>query len=218
MTLRAAIFDMDGLLVDSEPLWRRAEVEVFRTVGLELTEAMCEDTTGLRIDEVVAHWHAQSPWSGAGVEDVAGRIVERVIGLVSSEGRALPGAREAVERCGAAGLRLALASSSPARLIAATLEHLGLTERFEVLASAELERFGKPHPAVFLAASDALGIEPSSCVVFEDSVNGVLAAKAARMRCVVVPDPSQASDRRFGIADRVLPSLEAFDVALLAEL
>ena len=179
---------------------------------------MCEATTGLRIDEVVAHWHAKMPWEGVGIHDVANRIVDRMIERVGEGGVAMPGAAEAVERCRDAGLRLAVASSSPARLIDATLARLGLGERFEVVVSAEQERFGKPHPAVFLTAADALGVAPTACLVLEDSLNGVLAAKAARTTCVAVPAASDRDDPRFAIADRVLRSLDELDAALLATL
>jgi sugar-phosphatase len=216
--LRAAIFDMDGLLIDSEPLWRRTEVEVFATVGLTLTEAQCEATTGLRIDEVVAHWHARAPWTGTSCEAVVDGIVDRMVARVATEARALPGVAMAVEACAQAGLRLAVASSSPSRLIDATLRGLGIADRFELTVSAERERFGKPHPAVFLTTADALAVRPTECLVLEDSLNGVLAAKAARMTCVAVPSPTDRADPRFAIADRVLGSLTEVDAALLASL
>lgn len=200
----AVIFDMDGLLIDSEPHWREAEIEIFATVGVTLTDAMCRETTGLRIDEVVAHHHAREPWGGPSVRELAARIVERMIERVRASGDALPGAIEAVEACAARGLPLALASSSPRRLIDATLAHLGLEGRFGVIESAEDDRYGKPHPAVYLRTAEGLGVGPVRCLVFEDSLNGVIAAKAARMRCVAVPD---APDPRFAIADLVLGSL-----------
>ncbi len=202
--MRAAIFDMDGLLIDSEPLWRKAEVEVFGTVGLSLTEAECEATTGLRIDEVVAFRHAQRPWDDPPEPAIVARIVDRVIELVSARGMPLPGVEHAIARCRADGLRLALASSSPRRLIDATLARLGLANTFEVIASAEDDRLGKPHPAVFLRCAEMLGVPPTACLVLEDSLNGVIAAKAARMTCVAVPEKP---DPRFAIADRVLGSL-----------
>lgn len=210
-TFDGAIFDMDGLLIDSEPLWRRAEVEVFASVGVHLTEAMCEATTGLRIDEVVAHWRARRPWEGETIEAVAARIVERMIALVGEVGEAMPGAHAAVDACARAGLALALASSSPDRLIDATLDRLDLADRFAVRRSAQHETHGKPHPAVFLRAAGELGLPPTRCLVFEDSLNGVIAAKAARMTCVAVPE---VDDPRFCIADRVLRSLEEVESVL----
>src|SRR5687768_9803665 len=97
--LRAAIFDLDGLLIDSEPLWRRAEVELFATVGVRLTEAECEETTGLRIDEVVAYRHRQKPWAEPAVHDLASRIVDRMLVLVRSDAHPKEGGSEAIERC-----------------------------------------------------------------------------------------------------------------------
>lgn len=216
--LRAAIFDMDGLLVDSEPTWRRTEVEVLGSVGLALTESMCEATTGLRIDEVVRHWYARAPWEGPSCEEVAARIVDRMVEHARERGAPLPGAADAVEACARAGLRLAVASSSPERLVAATLERLALADRFEVVVSAERERLGKPHPAVFLTAAERLGVAPTECVIFEDSLNGVLAAKAARAACVAVPSARDRGDPRFSIADRVVASSAEIDEALLASL
>lgn len=205
--MRAAIFDMDGLLIDSEPLWRKAEVEVFATVGLRLTEEECEETTGLRIDEVVAYRHGQQPWDDPPRHAIVERIVDRLIELVTERGAPLPGVDHAIARCRADGLRLALASSSPRRIIDATLARLGLADAFEVIASAEDDRYGKPHPAVFLRCAEMLGVRPTECLVLEDSLNGVIAAKAARMTCVAVPEKP---DPRFAIADRVLDSLQSF--------
>jgi beta-phosphoglucomutase-like phosphatase (HAD superfamily) len=211
---QAAIFDLDGLLIDSEPLWRRAEVEIFATVGLVLTDADCEVTTGLRIDEVVAFQHGVRPWHPPRLDEVAARIVDRVIELIETVGVAKPFGAHAVALCEREGLQLALASSSPERLIHAALRRLGLTGRFGLVQSAQHERWGKPHPAVFLTTAERLGVPPVACVVLEDSLNGVIAAKAARMRCLAVPE---RPDPRFVLADRVLPSLQALDRAALVE-
>lgn len=211
--LRAAIFDLDGLLVDSEPLWRRAEIEHFASVGVHLTDAECAETTGLRIDEVVALRHRERPWDSPSVEVVTARIVDLMVDLLAVHAPAKPGAEHATSVCAGAGLRLAVASSSPLRLIEAALAGLGLRDRFELVVSAEREPYGKPHPGVFLRAAEKLGVPPSGCVVLEDSLHGVVAAKAARMACVAVPE---RADPRFALADVVLPSLEALEVPVLA--
>lgn len=216
MMLRAAIFDMDGLIVDSEPLWRRTEVEVFGEVGLVLTEAMCESTTGLRIDEVAHHWFARAPWKGPTPHELAERVVDRM--LERMDAAPLPGVERAIDACAEVGLRLAVASSSPARLIDATLKRLGLLEHFEHVVSAEHERFGKPHPAVVLTTAERLGVAATECLVLEDSLNGVLAAKSARASCVAVPAKTDRADPRFAIADRILSSLEELDAPLIREI
>jgi len=138
------------------------------------------------------------------VPTLAARIVDRMVARVREVGAPLPGALEAVEAAAAQGLPLAVASSSPRRLIDATLARLGLSERFAAITSAEDDRYGKPHPAVYLRAAEALGVAPPRCLVFEDSLNGVIAAKAARMRCVAVPEEPAPG---FAIADLTLTSL-----------
>src|SRR5690606_39654831 len=98
--------------------------------------------------------------------------------------------------------------SSPARMIHSLVEHFGLGAYFDLICSADEVRYGKPHPDVFLLAAERLGADPLDCLVFEDSVNGMVAAKAARMTVAVVPDFRQAGDPRFALADLKLTSLE----------
>ncbi len=213
--LRAALFDLDGLLVDSEPLWRRAEVELFATVGLTMTDAECEETTGLRIDEVVRQRYRERPWDAPSVEVVTARIVDRTIALIRAEASPKPGVRRAIDLSAELGLRRLVVSSSPTRLIEAALERLDVRDRFEAIVSAEHEPYGKPHPGVFLRAAASIDVAPHECLVLEDSLNGVIASKAARMTCIAVPE---RPDPRFAIADLVVPSLEALELPTLASL
>jgi mannitol-1-/sugar-/sorbitol-6-/2-deoxyglucose-6-phosphatase len=221
---RPIIFDMDGLLIDSEPLWVRAEIEVFARVGLRLTAADCARTKGLRIDDVVAYWHAQTPRGfaaerGTGpsvsLAAVETSLIDRVAELVGTEGRALPGALGAVRLAREHGHPIALASSSPTRIIRAALDRLGLSSAFDVVRSAESETHGKPHPAIFLRTAESLAVPPPACLVLEDSLTGVIAAKAARMTCLAVPEGHPNHDPRFVLADVVLGSLDALSAAHL---
>ena len=153
---------MDGLLIDSEPLWQDAEVEIFGEVGLHLTREQAAETKGIRIDEVVAFRFAQQPWAGATVAEVTARIVERMVALVRERGEALPGVHEALSGARLHVGQVGLATSSPRSLIDATLERLGIREAFEAIASAEDEPYGKPHPAVYLTLAAKLGVPPTS--------------------------------------------------------
>jgi len=211
--LQACIFDMDGVLLDSEPFWRQAEIEVFASVGLDLTEQDCMETMGIRIDEVVAYRHAQKPWDSPSQHQVAERIVDRVIELVRQRARPLDGVAEALAWFRERRIPLALASSSSLRLIRASLEALGLAEAFPIQHSAEHEELGKPHPAVYLATARRLGLPPSACLAVEDSLNGVVSARAARMSVVAIPEPAVAGDPRFVLADERLASLHDLPAA-----
>ena len=95
--MRAAIFDMDGLLIDSEPLWKRAEQEVFSELGVHLTDDDCEQTLGYRTDMVVAHWYRRFPWESPPQQSVANDINAKVEELISLHGEAMPGAIRTIE-------------------------------------------------------------------------------------------------------------------------
>ncbi|MEW6753666.1 MAG: hexitol phosphatase HxpB [Candidatus Latescibacterota bacterium] len=213
--LAAAIFDMDGLLVDSEPLWRRAEQAIFPRLGIALTDEMCMQTMGTRVDEVVRHWYQQHPWEGPSCQQVAAEIVAAVVALVQAEGRPMEGVAQVLDLCRQRGLRTGVASSSDMCLIDAVLDRCGIRSCFEVVHSAEHEPYGKPHPGVFLTTAERLGVTPTACLVFEDSFAGLIAAKAARMAVVAVPAPQDYEQTRFDIADLKLRSLAEFDAACL---
>ena len=199
---------MDGVLIDSEPLWHRAEVEVLGGLGVPITPADCARTTGLRIDEVVAWWWDQHPWSGEAPQAVARRIVARMISLVEAKGQPKRGAAEALRFVAARGVRLALASSSDQVLIDSILNHLNLKYLFELTLSAEHEPQGKPHPGVYLSALSRLGLGANDALAVEDSANGLRAAAAAGLAVLAVPDQTVAPDA-LALAVDVLPDLEA---------
>ena len=216
--VEAIIFDLDGLLIDSEPLWRQAEIEVFGRLGLHLTEQDVRQTMGLRIDDAVRHWFDRFPWEGPSPVAVERAVTARVAELVTERGEPMPGALEAVELCGRLALPVAVCSGSYAVVIAAALRRLDLESSVAVWHSAEWEPLGKPHPGAYLSTAAKLGVDPTGCLAVEDSFNGAISAKAARMRVVAVPEPSAASSGRWGFCDAVLGSLEGFDEALLRSL
>jgi mannitol-1-/sugar-/sorbitol-6-/2-deoxyglucose-6-phosphatase len=213
--MKAAIFDMDGLIIDSEPLWRLAEREIFGRVGLVLTDDDCRITTGLRSDEVVRYWFERRPWSGASPTEVHENLDARVTEFIADRGRAMPGVRCAIGLLRDAGLRLALASSSSQNLIRVVLETLGLDDVFEITCSGVDEERGKPDPAVYLTTVGRLGVNARECVAFEDSTAGVQAAHAAGCRVIAVPAAADHDDPRFDLADLKLRSLEYFDLRLI---
>lgn len=214
----AVIFDMDGVLIDSEPLWRRAETRVLNAVGVPMVEEDGFLTMGLRTDEVIEFWYARHPWQDVPKKEVEGRLVQGVIDLILSEGQGIPGSREAILALRERGIPVGLASSSASDIISAVLRRLDLADLFVVTQSAEHEPYGKPHPAVYIECARRMGIAPERCLAIEDSPNGVLAAKSARMRCIAVPEHAIADDRRFCIADLKLGSLAEWDVDRLPDL
>jgi sugar-phosphatase len=210
----ASVFDMDGLLIDSERLWQVAEVEILGALGVPIDPHACRETKGMFVNEVTAYWHGRFPWRGPSTDQVAVQVVDRVCELVLERGVLLPGVHDAIALCRRHGLELAIASSSEYRLIDLVLSHFGLADEFAAVHSAEDEPFGKPHPGVYLGAAAKLGADPTRCLAWEDAGLGVLAAKAARMVCVAVPEASERSRPAFAIADAVLGSLAEADEPL----
>ncbi|MEM1136383.1 MAG: hexitol phosphatase HxpB [Bacteroidota bacterium] len=218
MGVKAVIFDMDGLLIDSEPLWRSAEIKVFAEVGLHLTPETCKQTMGLRIDEVVAHWYAKSPWENTSLEDVKDAIFSEFMKEVEAVAKPMEGVLTTLTFFRQKGLKIGLASSSPMILIKKIVEHLNITSFFEVLHSAEDETYGKPHPAVYIATAKDLDVNPQDCIAFEDSFTGMIAALAARMKTIVVPEPENFNQAKFQAAHLKLHSLSQFNETLFEQL
>lgn len=215
--IEAVVFDMDGVLVDSEPMWRAVEREVFAGVGIELTDEDLYPTMGVRIADVVERWYRRHPWPEPSRAQVAETIVDGVARTVRERGALLEGARDAVDHARSLGLGVALASSSPMALIRAVLSLDGLAARFDVVVSGEDEELGKPDPAVFLSAARRLEVPPDRCLAVEDSINGVRAAKAAGMLCVAVPAVGGDADIEIE-ADLVLGSIGELDARVWARL
>lgn len=233
VAVEAVVLDMDGLLIDTEPVWRVASAAVFAGFGIVLSEQDLLDSTGQPVEELIPVWRRRSPSpdggqgapaAGAGLagarlsdDEVADLIVDQVVAHVKAEGEPMPGVTAAIARFRRHGLRLAIASSSPRRLIDAVCGRLGL-DGIEVRCSAMDEARGKPAPDVYLTAARKLGVAAAACLALEDSPNGVASAKAAGMRCVAIPDPLLAGHPRYGEADLVLRSLTDLDDAALRRL
>lgn len=167
-------------------------------------------TMGIRIAEIVHMYHARYGWEGPTPVEVTEAIEAHVVQHVRTEGEAKPGVYASVEAVRAAGLPIAIASSSSERLIAAVVERLNLGTYVQVACSGDNEPEGKPHPGVYLTTARRLDVVPHRCLALEDSPNGVLSATAAGMACVAVPDPHLRADPRFRRADVILDTLIDF--------
>ena len=220
--VEAVVLDMDGLLIDTEPVWRAAQSAVFAGIGIALRESDLLDSTGQPVEELIPVWRQRSPRPDLAStelsdDEIADRIIDQVIGYVKARGQPMPGVAAAIALFDRFGLRLAIASSSPLRLIDAVCDRLGLA-RITVRCSARQEARGKPAPDVYLTAARRLGVAAAACLALEDSPNGIASARSAGMRCVAVPDPLLADDPRYREADLILPSLTGLDEAALRRL
>lgn len=210
MDLTTVIFDMDGLLIDSEPLWSEAATEVFAYYGKKMTAADFAATTGLRTSEFVSWWLRDYKFDNTELEKIGEKIVELVNKKIQLQGRAMPGAEYILDFFHHRGYKIGLATSSPMTVADTVINLLQIENYIQAKTSAEKLQYGKPHPQVYLDCADALQSSPLECICFEDSVNGMIAAKAARMKCVVVPTYNQQKDEKWSVADLKISSLKNF--------
>ena len=210
--INTVIFDMDGLLLDTEPLWGKSMLQVAEKHKIPITSQKFKETTGLRIYEVTDHWAIHYPWQGKSSKEVADEILDEIIASSKSHATVMKGVERTLQLLRKHKFKIGLASSSPARMIHELVDHFGITHYFDVITSADVVDLGKPHPAVFLHCANELGSKPNQCLVLEDSVNGMIAGKAARMKVIAIPDEMHFDDPRFSIADLKLRSMEDLDM------
>lgn len=188
LQVKAVIFDMDGLIIDSEPLWRKAEINAFKEIGFHFTDEMCASTMGMRIDQVVAYWWNKLQWTSLSQSDLIENIINRMVHQINTVGEAMPGLEFAIDLLKKNNIPTAIASSSSFLLIETVVNKLKLKQHFDVIHSAENEQKGKPDPAVFLSTAKLLDVNPENCLVLEDSKAGMEAGLNAKMRTVVIPE------------------------------
>jgi mannitol-1-/sugar-/sorbitol-6-/2-deoxyglucose-6-phosphatase len=198
---KAVIFDMDGVLINSEPLWRRAMIKGFTAAGIDFTEEDCRKTTGRRINEVVDYWLNHHKLGQINAVSLERGIIEELLMLIDKEGEAIEGITEILTLCESRKFASGLATSSSNELVKAVLKKLNLSSYFKAITSAEFLKYGKPHPEVFLTCAELLNVLPFNCLVIEDSINGVIAAKAAQMKVIAVPDAEHLQLNGFHVAD-----------------
>ncbi len=197
----AVIFDMDGVLIDSEPLWKIAMEEVFKSVGCPLTRQDFQKTVGLRLDEVIEYWYEHTGWLHKTPKEVESAIVQKMIELLKANGTPLKGVIETLDYLKTNGKKIGLATSSYSVLIDTVLDVLEIRNYFDFTHSAEDETHGKPHPAVYLTVANKLNTQPKNCLVIEDSLNGIISGKAARMKVVCIPEKTHTPEPKLSLAD-----------------
>jgi len=204
----AVIFDMDGVLIDSEPLWKIAMEKVFSELGCTLSKKDFQKTVGLRIDEVISYWNKDQKLGISNEKKVEDDIINRMIKLVRENPVPLTGVLDTLVFLKKNKLKIGLATSSPNSLLRAVLDGLKIDQYFDVAHSAEFEEFGKPHPAVYINTAKRMNVIPEKCLVIEDSLNGIVSGKAAKMKVVCIPEKTHVKDPRLNVADFMFEDME----------
>ena len=187
--LSCVIFDMDGVISDSEPLHHIAERKLLEPFGVDLTQDELQSFTGMGTTDMLQHFLDTYQLS-ASLEDLTEQLTENLFQVFSEQVQPIPHAISLIQLLHAEGIPLAIGSSSSPQLINLVLDKLELPSCFKVVVSGHEVMRSKPHPDLFLEIADRLQVSPKDCVVIEDSKNGVLAAKAAGMVCVGFESPN----------------------------
>jgi mannitol-1-/sugar-/sorbitol-6-/2-deoxyglucose-6-phosphatase len=210
---KAVIFDMDGVIVDSERLWKQAEKEVFSSLGVVVTEEHSKLTESMTTSEVTAFWFSKFPWQHKSLELVEQSVVSKVIELIDTEECTINGVREFIEGLKIKKYKIGLATNSPHKIIPAVLQKLDIIHLFDTVSSAEFEEKGKPDPAIYLTTAHKLNVSANNCIAIEDTYSGMLAAKNAGMTVVAFTNGRKNSS--FGIEDYTIDHFGEVDIDIL---
>jgi HAD superfamily hydrolase (TIGR01509 family) len=214
MPIEAVIFDMDGVLVDSEVYWLRARQEFARDIGKTWTDEDQHLTMGRNTIEW-AHVMQERLHLDMPLDDIMAEIIRRVLAQYEAQMPLRPGALEAVYLA-AKHYRVGLASGSPTVIIKRVMELTALDKVLEVIVFGDDVPNGKPAPDIYLKTAQLLGIPPQNCVGIEDSGNGIRSLHAAGMKIIAAPSPSfPLKDELLQLADRVIVSMEEITFDLL---
>ena len=215
--IEAVIFDMDGILVDSEPVWNEARKQLASRLGKTWTSKDHEAVMGVSTAEWVEYMLKRLNPEMA-PREIEEEIVKRMVALYQKKIPFMPHAVQTVNLAKSL-YPIGLASGSVRKLIDTVTSSNELIHKFEVILSADQVDRGKPHPDVYLKTADLMGVQPANCICIEDSGNGVLAGKAAGMKVIAVPDERfPPVKEKLEQADIVLASLAEIDAEFLRTL
>ena len=210
--IKAVIFDMDGVMIDSEPLWEKTERIVLSRRGIDYSPQYRDQIVGLSQNDsgrlLIKTFDLDDT-----VNDIIDERVEILTSIYEEELELIPHLLPLLDDLREENYLLAVASSSPLKVVNFVLDMFSLQDYFLEVVSGDCAENGKPHPDIYLHAAERLGVRPEECAAIEDSINGVRSAKAAGMYCIAIPDKRLSQDK-FEEADMILSSLDNLSAGL----
>ncbi|MBB6635281.1 HAD family hydrolase [Cohnella thailandensis] len=215
--MRAFIFDMDGVIIDSEPIHFRLDTATMEHYGVAIAPHELERFVGMTNPEMWAILKEQYKLAPDSTEIIEYQLGTKIEYVQSATMSPIEGIPELLAELKGKQIRIGLASSSPIRFIEAVLHRFKLQELFDCIVSGEEVERGKPEPDVYLEAARQLGVEPKECIVLEDSRNGVRAAKSAGMSCIGFANPN-SGNQDLSLADAIVHSIREINSLFMEEL
>ncbi|MGI5851864.1 MAG: HAD family hydrolase [Caldicoprobacterales bacterium] len=208
--IKAFIFDLDGVIIDSEPLHYEADRIVFREYGVELADGELDVYVGIDARRMVTELRDKYRIKTS-LDDLLTKLQCVKLDLLKTwKFDAIDGIKDLISDLINNNIAIALASSSPMKFIQLAIEKVGISEYFDIIVSGEHVDKSKPEPDIFLRAASLLKVKPSDCLVLEDSVNGVIAAKKAGMKCIAFLNPN-SGNQDLSKADKVVTTLKRLE-------
>ncbi len=216
--LDAVIFDMDGTLIDSEPMWQQAEKHIFTDLGVTITANDAAKTARMTTRQVTEFWYQQQPWQGKSHQQVEQDVMDHVAQLIKGKGQALPGVTSLLDALKSNDIPIGLATNSPQYLVDVVLNTLDLQDMFHSISTADHVEKGKPHPALYQATLQQLQARSNHTIAIEDSVTGLKAAKQAQLTTVVVTVATPQNLAQYHQADLIVDSMQQLNLSRLHRL
>ena len=216
MMLKAVIFDMDGVLVDSERFHKETEIEIFRKHGVKTSWDELSSFTGMADSKLFEHFireHSLDVTPEQLADEKTGFLMESIKGRL----RCMPGAVELIRNLKGRDVKIGLATSSKKRVALGFLDELGIRSSFDSILTADEVQNAKPDPEIYRKASETLDAKPEECIVIEDSGKGIKAARSAGIACIGLKS-ADSINQDLGGADLIIESLEELDNAKIREL
>jgi HAD superfamily hydrolase (TIGR01509 family) len=211
--IKAVIFDMDGVMIDSEPLWEKTERILLARRNIDYSPEYRDLIVGLNQKDSGKLLRDTFSLEET-VDEIISERIEILTSIYEKELTLVPGLAPLLEELRIGEYLLAVASSSPLRVIDFVLDMFSLRHYFDAVVSGECTENGKPHPDIYLHTAERLGVRPQKCVAIEDSINGVRSATGAGMYCIAIPD-KRLSRGGFEKAHMILETMDELDFQLI---
>lgn len=207
---KAVIFDMDGIIIDSEPLWEKAEIMLIGNKGINYDSSYRGKIVGLNQNDSIRLLKDTFNLKSS-IESISEERIEILLDIYKKELTLVPGILDLLHEAKSYNLKMGLASGSPMKVIKFVLCKFNIENFFSVIVSADCTEKGKPSPEIYLKAAEILEINPKKCIAIEDSINGVKSVKNAGMFCIAVPHPD-LDINKYEQADLIFQKVSQIDI------
>ncbi|MCC8381045.1 hexitol phosphatase HxpB [Xenorhabdus sp. PB30.3] len=209
--MKAVIFDMDGVLIDSEPLWKKSGMLILNHYGIPITYDEMLSMAGIPVSGMIDRACRLYNKNNLNKSKIEKELFHKGVELILTEKPIMDGIVECLELLVKRNIKIGIASASPLSFLLKIVEQCGIDNYFDYISSAEDMAYNKPHPMVYLNAAKKLNVLPTECIGIEDSKTGMISVKAASMKCIVIPNNIEYNHAYWDVADWKIKSIHELE-------